>query len=143
LAYAAQILLALLLVGALICIWRGPAASEDKKSALCLAALLITPYCLDYDMVLLAPVIALSVARGKAEGFPPYEILSLALLWLAPGVTRGMAQHAFIPLGTIAMLFSFALIWRRAQQQRNGRHQNVNEISRGKFQPAPEGTCQV
>jgi hypothetical protein len=129
LAYAAQILLALLLVGALIRIWRGPAAPQDKKSALCLAALLITPYCLDYDMVLLAPVIALSVTRGKAKGFAPYEILSLVLLWLAPGMTRGLAQHAFVPLGMIAMLFSFALIWRRTQRERKGRPHRVNEIS--------------
>lgn len=136
LAYAAQILLALLLAGALIRLWRGPAASEDKKSALCLAALLITPYSLDYDMVLLAPVIALSAARGKATGFAPYEILSLVLLWLAPGMTRGVAQHAFIPLGTIAMLFSFALVWRRA---RHGRNKSVNEISTPAKTPASAG----
>ena len=143
LAYGAQILLALSVTAALIAIWRGPAASEDKKSALCLAALLITPYCLDYDMVLLAPVIALSVARGKVRGFADYEILSLMLLWLAPGLTRGLAQYAFIPFGTAAMLFSFALIWRRARMGRDALHHSVNKTSTAELPSLAPATRKV
>jgi hypothetical protein len=129
LAYLAQILLALTILVGLVGIWRSGASASDKKSALCLAALMITPYCMDYDLMLLAPVIALCAAQGKVRGFANFEVLSLALLWLAPGLTRGLAQHAFIPLGTAAVLFSFVQIWRRAQIGRGSLHQSVNKTS--------------
>jgi len=116
LAYAAQTVLGLTVAAGLLQIWRSGGSADDKKSALCLAALMITPYCMDYDLVLLAPVLALSVARGKARGFADYEILSLVLLWLAPAVTRSLAHYALIPVAFGMMLFSFALIWRRSRE---------------------------
>jgi len=122
LAYGAQILFALTVTAALLQIWRGNGAIGDKKSALCLAALLVTPYCLDYDLMLLSPVIALSAAQGKARGFGDYEILSLVVLWAAPAVTRGLAHYAFLPVGFGAMLFSFLLIWRRCALVAPARH---------------------
>jgi len=114
LAYLAQVLLALVIAACLVGIWRSRSSLSDKKSALCLAALMITPYCMDYDLVLLAPVIALSAAPGRARGLADYEILALVLLWLAPGITRALAHHAFIPVAMGAMLFSFMQIWRRS-----------------------------
>jgi alpha-1,2-mannosyltransferase len=113
LAYLAQILLALAIAAGLVGIWRSRASLSDKKSALCLAALMITPYCMDYDLVLLAPVIALCAAQGRTRGFADFEISALVLLWLAPGITRALAHHAFTPIAMVAMLFSFMLIWRR------------------------------
>jgi len=80
---------------------------------LCVAALLITPYCLDYDLMLLAPAIALLATEGKARGFSGYEILCLAILWLMPIAARNFAQVTFFPLAVPAMIFSFALIYRR------------------------------
>jgi alpha-1,2-mannosyltransferase len=121
LAYAAQVLLALTVATGLLQIWRGSGPMTDKKSALCLAALLITPYCRDYDLVLLAPVVALSAAQGRTRGFADYELLSLALLWLAPAVTRSLAHYALIPFALGAMLISFASIWRRGRGPRNAR----------------------
>ncbi len=119
LAYAAQTLLALALAIALLRLWRSSAAAEDKKAALCLAALLMTPYCMDYDLMLLAPVVALGAARGTARGFSNYEILSLLFLWLAPGLSRAIAQHMLIPFGNFAMLFAFVLIVQRARPNRH------------------------
>ncbi|MGL4285491.1 MAG: glycosyltransferase family 87 protein, partial [Phreatobacter sp.] len=51
-------------------------------------ALLATPYCLDYDMALLAPAIAFTVAHGVDKGFVAYEKSLLALVWLAPLLAR-------------------------------------------------------
>ena len=59
-----------------------------KGAALCLGALLATPYRLDYDLMLLAPAIALIAAEGVARGFLPYERLALALLWITPVAAR-------------------------------------------------------
>ena len=113
LAYGAQILLAVGVACGLMQIWRGRASAQDKKSALCLAALLMTPYCMDYDLMLLAPAIALAAVQGKTRGFADYEIASLVLLWLAPALTRSLAHYAFIPAALCAMLLSFASIWWR------------------------------
>jgi hypothetical protein len=113
LAYGAQIAVAAMVILALLRIWRSSIATGYKKAALCVAALLITPYCLDYDLMLLAPAIALLAAEGKARGFSSYEILCLAILWLMPIASRNFAQATFFPLAVPAMIFSFALIYRR------------------------------
>lgn len=113
LAYSAQLAVAVTVIFALLRIWRASIAEEYKKAALCVAALLVTPYCLDYDLMLLAPAIALLAAGGKTRGFANYEVLSLAILWLMPIAARNFAQATFVPLALPAMLFSLALIYRR------------------------------
>ncbi len=115
LAYGAQMAVAAISIFALLRIWRSPIAEGYKKAALCVAALLITPYCLDYDLMLLAPAIALLVAEGKSRGFAGYEILCLAILWLMPIAARNFALVTLIPLAVPAMLFSLALIYRRCR----------------------------
>jgi hypothetical protein len=117
-AYGIQAIVALAVMIALLRIWRGSIATAYKKSALCLAALLITPYCMDYDLMLLAPVIALLAAEGKVRGFANYEILCLTLLWFVPSVARNIAYATFIPLAVPAMAFSFGLIYRRRNAQK-------------------------
>lgn len=113
LAYGAQIAVAAITLFALLRIWRSSIAAGYKKAALCVAALLITPYCLDYDLMLLAPAIALLAVEGKNRGFADFEILCLALLWLMPIAARNFALMTLIPLAVPAMLFSLALIYRR------------------------------
>ena len=44
-----------------------------KAAALCLAAILATPYSLDYDLMVLAPAIAFLAVDGLRRGFAPYE----------------------------------------------------------------------
>ena len=99
---------------ALIWLWRSPASFALKAAALCLAAILATPYSLDYDLMVLAPAIAFLAVDGLARGFGPWEKTALAFLWAVPLIARGFAQVTFIPLGVIAMLVMFALILRRA-----------------------------
>jgi alpha-1,2-mannosyltransferase len=117
LAYGVQIAVAAITLFALLRIWRSSIAAGYKKAALCVAALLITPYCLDYDLMLLAPAIALLAAEGKNRGFTGYEILSLAVLWLMPIAARNFALVTLIPLAVPAMLFSLALIYRRCRAE--------------------------
>jgi hypothetical protein len=114
LAYLIQGAVAVMVIAALLKLWRGSSDDADKKAALCLAAILTTPYCLDYDLMLLAPAIALLAARGKAHGFADFDILCLVLLWCVPIVARNVAHITFIPLAVPAMLFCLLLIWRRA-----------------------------
>ena len=101
-----------------VLVWRGPASTADKGAALCLAALLATPYCYDYDLTALAPAIALLGAQGIARGFRPYEKTLLAALWIVPIVTRGVAEVTFIPLGVLTMLAVGAFIVSHALETR-------------------------
>ena len=117
LAYAAQAVATLGVGALLVVLWRSQASMASKGAGLCLGALLATPYCLDYDMMLLAPAIALLAADGRARGFFPYERTVLAALWLVPIAARGVAGWAHIPLGLIVMAFAFALIIRRGASQ--------------------------
>jgi hypothetical protein len=115
LAYAIQGAVIIALAGALIWLWRSPASFALKAAALCLAAILATPYSLDYDLMVLAPAIAFLALDGLQRGFAPYEKTALAALWVVPLVARGFAQVSFIPLGVIAMLVMFVLVIRRAR----------------------------
>jgi hypothetical protein len=114
LAYAVQAAAAIAAAGALAWLWRSRADYPLKAAALAIAALLATPYSLDYDLMVLAPAVAFLAAHGLTHGFRPYEASALAALWLVPLVARTFAQMTLIPLGVPAMLVVFMLILRRA-----------------------------
>jgi hypothetical protein len=114
LAYAVQGAVTLGIGAALVWLWRTPSSFALKAAALCLAAILATPYSLDYDLMVLAPALAFLAVDGLARGFGPWEKTALAFLWVAPLIARGVAQAALIPLGVIAMLLMFVLVLRRA-----------------------------
>jgi len=115
LAYAIQGAVAIVIGAALAMLWRSAAPERLKAAALCLGAILATPYSLDYDMMVLAPAIAFFVADGLARGFGPYEKSAVAALWLVPLVARSVGQATFLPLGVIVMLTMFAVVLRRSE----------------------------
>jgi len=116
LAYAVQGAVTIVVAGALVWLWRSSATFALKAAALCLAAILATPYSLDYDLMVLAPAIAFLALDGVARGFSPYEKTALAFLWVVPLFARGLAQATLIPCGVIAMLVMFALVIHRARR---------------------------
>jgi alpha-1,2-mannosyltransferase len=114
-AYAIQGATTVAIGFAVVRLWRSAAAFALKAAALCLAAILATPYSLDYDMMVLAPAIAFFIAEDLQRGFGPWEKTALAALWLVPLVARSVAQFSLVPLGIPAMLTVFVLILRRAE----------------------------
>ena len=114
LAYAVQGAVTLALAASLAWLWRSNADRALKSGALIIASILATPYSLDYDMMALAPAIAFFAISGLNRGFAAWEKSALVFLWLAPLVTRTVAEQTLIPLGVPAMLLVFALILRRA-----------------------------
>jgi hypothetical protein len=104
LAYAVQIFMSFAAASALAFLWRRRAPLADRGAGLSLAVLLATPYCLDYDLVALAPAVALLAARGLEDGFRPYEKTMLAALWFVPIVAREIAAATYIPVGPIALI---------------------------------------
>jgi alpha-1,2-mannosyltransferase len=99
---------------ALIWLWRGAAPYPVKAAALCLGALLATPFVLDYDMLIVAPAIAFAAIDGRERGFLAWEKTALAALWLAPLVARALTHAIMIPLGVLTMSAAFILLLRRA-----------------------------
>jgi alpha-1,2-mannosyltransferase len=113
-AYALQGIVSAMVLGAVAWLWHSGADFRLKSAALLCAALLTTPYCLDYDMVLLGPAIACMVALGLERGFAPFEKTLLAATWIVPLLARITAKLSYIPLGASIMVALFALIILRA-----------------------------
>ncbi len=107
-AYVAQGLLSLAVLLVLVRAWIG-GGGRKAKAAVPLAALLVTPYVLDYDMLLIAPAVAFLVADGLEKGFRPYEKALLTAAWIAPLLARPAAQHLYLPLGLVVTLALFAM----------------------------------
>ena len=114
LAYGIQLVATVAIGAATAWLWRGKAPFPVKAATLCLAAILATPYTLDYDMMVLAPAIAFLAADGLSRGFGPWQKTALAALWLVPMLARSFAQATAIPLGAPVMLILFILTLRRA-----------------------------
>jgi glycosyl transferase family 87 len=113
LAYLLQAAVSLAVGATLIWLWRSAASFALKASALCLSAMLASPYGYDYDMMILAPAIAFLACDGWARGWRPWEKTLLAALWLMPIAARGITLATFIPLGVIAMIAVYVAILRR------------------------------
>ncbi|HLL27175.1 MAG TPA: glycosyltransferase family 87 protein [Xanthobacteraceae bacterium] len=116
-AYAAQAIVALAVIFFLVRVWRNESALPFKAAALIAGSLLITPYSLDYDLVVMAPALAFLAAYGLKRGFLSYEKSALAFCWIAPLLTRSFAQFLGLPLGLIALLILFTLAYRRAVRE--------------------------
>jgi len=112
-AYAVQAVVTLTVAALIIWFWRSNAALNVKSSALITGALLSTPYLLDYDLVTLGPAIAFLVAHALKRGFLSYEKSALAFCWIAPLLTRSIAEYTNVHLGLIALIILFALALRR------------------------------
>ena len=112
-AYAAQIALALLLAATLFRLWRAPIDQRLKSAGLAIAAFLATPYALNYDLILLAPAIALIAGYGLEHGFLPYEKLVLSLAALVPLIALPFAEATTIPIGLMTTLALYATLMAR------------------------------
>jgi alpha-1,2-mannosyltransferase len=121
LAYGLQAITSLAALCVLGWLWMGGGSGRQAKAAACLSALIVTPYVIDYDMMVLGPAIAFLVARGLEKGFRPYEKSMLAAAWVVPLFARPTAQHLHLPIAQIVMLALFAMIamWVWDQRRRS------------------------
>lgn len=117
LAYAAQALVAVAAAAVVLYLWRTSTNAAAKGAALCLGTLLATPYSLDYDLMLLAPTIALLVSDGRARGFQKGELLLLGALWILPAVARTFAGGTHIVIAPVLIATALVFAWRRADSR--------------------------
>lgn len=113
-AYAAQALAALAAAWTVWRVWRSPAAYALKAAVLATAALLATPYAMDYDLCALGVALAAFLAAAGRGGLRPYEGTALALAWMLPLLVRPLAGWLFIPVAPLALGLLLAVLARRA-----------------------------
>lgn len=113
-AYAAQGVIFIGVAASIVWLWRSRSAFPLKAAALIAGSMLATPYLLDYDLMIAAPAIAFLAAHGLSKGFLPYEKSVLAFIFIAPLLTRAVAEHIYLPLGLVAVTLLFAITLRRS-----------------------------
>ncbi|MEG3617959.1 glycosyltransferase family 87 protein [Magnetovibrio sp. PR-2] len=109
-AYAAQAVALVVAGAATLWLWKQPVRQDLKSAGLVCAALLVSPYVLDYDFVLLALAIAWTVRHGLQTSFLAWEKTALAFVWGAPLISRVAAEAVMLPIGVIAMVVLMVLI---------------------------------
>jgi hypothetical protein len=119
-AYAAQGIFACGLAVMTARLWRGRASRPLKLAGLIIASLLAPPYVVDYDLVILAPAMALLITQGAALGFRPYERTLLLAAAVTPLIARPVGAAAPLSLGLLAMIALFAAICARAANETAG-----------------------
>jgi hypothetical protein len=119
-AYAAQALFALGLAVMTARLWRGRASTPLKLAGLIIASLLATPYVVDYDLVILAPAMALLILEGAARGFRPFERTLLLAAAAAPVIARPVGAALPLSLGLFAMIALFAAVLATAANETAG-----------------------
>ena len=112
-AYAVQAAATVSSVG--VALWLARRAQPAQRNAAAIAAALIsTPYVLDYDFVVLGFGAAFLIADCIKRGFLSYEKSLFALVWLAPLFARQLAALLMLPLGQATAAAILALAIRRA-----------------------------
>jgi alpha-1,2-mannosyltransferase len=113
-SYVVQAAVSLAAALAAIWIWRRTPNFDLQAAALDVGVLLMTPYMMDYDLVILAIAIAWIALDGLRSGFLPWEKSLLVFVWLLPLFARSIATGLLIPIAPLAMLLVLADIARRS-----------------------------
>lgn len=120
-SYAVQAVVSLIAAVVAIWIWRRTRNFDLHAAALATGVLLMTPYMMDYDLVILALPIAWLALDGLRAGFMPWEKSLLVFAWLLPLFARSIATGLLIPVAPLAMLLLLADIARRSAQDSEDR----------------------
>jgi hypothetical protein len=114
LAYTLQAVWMLAVGIALVWLWRARSASfEQRAAALVLATMLATPYAFNYDSAILMVAIAYLARHAHRAGAAPYEITLLALLWLAPLISREATALLHVPFALLVQATVFGHLLHR------------------------------
>ena len=120
LAYAVQALVALGVCGALIALQRKAYRAPAEGPAMVAAALLASPFMLDYDLVILAIPLAWLTREGLRTGFRSWEKFVLGAGFVVPLVSRPIMSMTGVPIGPLVVGAVFWLVLRRWEKPADG-----------------------
>ncbi|HEY5071533.1 MAG TPA: glycosyltransferase family 87 protein [Caulobacteraceae bacterium] len=116
LAYFLQGLMAVLVASATLLAWRRPGPHGPKVGLAVLATFLMSPYSFNYDLVLLAIPIAVTLQYGRAAVLPEGTKAALLLAAFTPMLFLGVAKLTHLQLMPAAILICycalFRIVWR-------------------------------
>jgi len=112
-AYWVQALAAAAAAAGLVWLRRRAPNSGAEGPAMIVAALLASPFLLDYDLVILAAPLAWMLREGAAKGFLSWEKVLLLAAFVLPAVSRTIAADAKLPLAPFVMAALFVAVLRR------------------------------
>ena len=118
LAYAAQAALVAGVIAGLVWLRRRDPQGRAESAAMITAALLATPYLLDYDLAILALPLAWMFREGRRSGFDAWEKTVLAAAYVLPLVSHTLAASAGLALAPLVLSALFLLTLRRGGQAR-------------------------
>src|SRR5207248_3124722 len=98
---------------AVIWAWRQSVDLALKSAALVTAAVMVTPYVYDYELVVMALPIAWPSAAGLRQGFLSWEKFGLLLAWMLPLVSRPLGVYLQVPTAPIILTLFLMFILRR------------------------------
>ena len=113
LGYAVQAVFAAFAAAGLVWLQRRGPGSAAFGPAMIVAALIASPFLLDYDLVILAAPMAWLVSEGARTGFRDWEKTTLAAAFVLPAVSRTVASTAHLPLAPFVLAALFVLLLRR------------------------------
>ncbi len=102
--------------------WRRPGAGAEVAT-LVAAAMLCTPYLMDYDLVCLAVPMAWLVSRGVAAGWLGYEKIMLVLCFVLPLAARNGNLAIGVSVMPVALAALLCVIVARVKQE--GKHRRL------------------
>lgn len=113
-AYAVQGIATAFCVAAVA--WAGwfQKSANVRNALVCAAALLSTPYVLDYDYVVLLPAIAFLWLDAEENGWLDWDKSLLAFVWIVPLAARQIAEFTYLPVGLASAVAILAISLRRA-----------------------------
>lgn len=114
LAYGVQGLLSLTVAGLLARAAWGRRWNPGLAAATLAGAPLVTPFVLDYDMVLLGFPLLWLTGQGLRDGFRAWEKAAILFAFAAPVFARPLAMTAGVPVMTLVLSGLFVVIWRRS-----------------------------
>jgi hypothetical protein len=112
-AYGVQLVFTLVAMSAVAWLASSKERPELRNAMVCAAAMLSTPYVLDYDLLVLLPALAWLYLDGRERGFLPWDLTLMAFIWIAPLVARTFAEWTLVPLGLISVLAVASIALRR------------------------------
>ena len=116
-AYSVQAMVSAAVIIGVSLAWRSDADPRTKGAALCLGTLLVTPFALDYDLMAMAPAIALLAMYESGDRDTRYLAAALSCLWIAPLFARFFAATFLLPLGAWCVAAGLVLVLREISQQ--------------------------